>query len=100
MKHTPRTRAMFVMLEPRTSPSDTDMLPTAIAFMATNSSGSDVEKATNRKLSTDFLSLRFSDTAIKLDMITPLDTPSNTNPIASNSGDGRIIREHIHSEED
>jgi hypothetical protein len=68
--------------------------------MATNSSGSDVEKATNRKLNTDFLSLRFSDTAIKLDMITPLDPPSNTNPIISNSGDGKIIYEHVHSEED
>ena len=45
MKHTPRTRAMFVMLEPRRSPSETDIFPTAIAFMATNNSGSDVEKA-------------------------------------------------------
>jgi hypothetical protein len=64
--------------------------------MATNSSGSDVEKATKRKLSIDFLSLRFSDTAIRLDMTIPLDPPSNTKPIASNSGDGKIIYEHIH----
>jgi hypothetical protein len=97
MKHTPRIRAMFVMLEPRRSPSETGMFPMTIAFMATNSSGSDVEKATKRKLSTDLLSLRFSDTVIKLDMTTPLDPPSNTSPIASNSGDGKIIREHVHS---
>jgi hypothetical protein len=68
--------------------------------MATNNSGSDVEKATKRKLSTDFLNLRFSETATKLDMTTPLDPPSNTNPIANNSGDGKIIREHAHSDED
>jgi hypothetical protein len=88
------------MLEPRMSPSETDIFPTAIAFMATNNSGSDVEKATKRKLSTDFLNLRFSETATKLDTTTPLDPPSNTNPIANNSGDGRIIREHIHYDED
>jgi hypothetical protein len=76
------------------------MLPTTIAFMATNNSGSDVEKATKRKLSTDFLSRRFSDTATKLDMTTPLDPPSNTNPIASSSGADRIIYQHIHSDED
>jgi hypothetical protein len=68
--------------------------------MATNNSGSDVAKATKRKLSTDFLSLRFSDTATKLDMTTPLDPPSSTNPIANKSGDGKIIYEHAHSDED
>jgi hypothetical protein len=67
--------------------------------MAMDNSGSDVEKATKRKLNTDFLSLRFSDTATKLDTTTSLDPPSNTSPIASNSGDGKVTSDQTHSDE-
>ena len=62
-----------------------------IALTATNNSGSDVETASRMKLTTDFLSLRFSLIVTKFDTTTPLDTPSRTSPITSSSGEGNII---------
>ena len=59
--------------------------------------GSDVDKATRRKLRMDFLSLLFSDIAIRLDTTTPLDPARRTNPIVNSSGEGKITYEHIHS---
>ena len=82
---------IFVILEPRISPSEIDMFPTIMALMATDNSGSDVEKATRRKLITDFLNLHFSHIATILDTTIPLAPPSNTKPTARNIGENCII---------
>jgi hypothetical protein len=56
---------------------------------ATDNSGNDVEKATKKKLKTDFLSLRFSDMATMLDITMLLAPLSKASPIASNRGDSQ-----------
>jgi hypothetical protein len=59
--------------------------------MTTMSSGNDVDNATNKKLSTDFLNLNFSEIVTKFESATPLDPASNTMPATSSRTDNQTV---------
>jgi len=59
--------------------------------MTTKSSGNDVDKATNKKLSTNFLNLNFSEIITKFESAIPLDPAINTMPATSSRKDNQTV---------
>jgi hypothetical protein len=59
--------------------------------MTTKSSGNDVDKATNKKLSTDFLNLNFSEIITKFESAIPLDPASKIIPATSSRKDNQTV---------
>jgi hypothetical protein len=63
--------------------------------MTTKSSGNDVDNATNKKLSTDFLNLNFSEIITKFESAIPLDPASKIMPATSSRKDNQTVCVHL-----